>query len=97
MNIRKSILLHLILISLLGFLVYSNTLHAPFQWDDRYSYLAENPLIKDLGYFLKMAEDMGTRAEIAEGTSQNLQAAVAAGMGDGNVPEIFDYFMRLEH
>ncbi|MEJ6747103.1 MAG: NAD(P)-dependent oxidoreductase [Yoonia sp.] len=51
---------------------------------------------KDLGYFLQMASDMGTRAEIAEGTSNNLQAAVDAGMGDGNVPEIFDYFMKLE-
>ncbi len=51
---------------------------------------------KDLGYFLKMAEDLGTRAEIAEGTSHNLQAAVNAGMGDGNVPEIFDYFRKLE-
>lgn len=51
---------------------------------------------KDLGYFLKMVEDMGTRAEIAEGTSHNLQAAVDAGMGDGNVPEIFDYFMKLD-
>lgn len=50
---------------------------------------------KDLGYFLKMAEDLGTRAEIAEGTSNNLQAAVNAGMGEGNVPEIFDYFMKL--
>lgn len=50
---------------------------------------------KDLGYFLKMAEDMGTRAEIAEGTSHNLQAAVDAGIGDGNVPEIFDYFVKL--
>jgi len=50
---------------------------------------------KDLAYFLQMAEDMGTRAQIAEGTSKNLQAAVEAGMGDGNVPEIFDYFMTL--
>ena len=50
---------------------------------------------KDLGYFLALAEDLGTRAEIAEGTSNNLQAAVDAGMGDGNVPEIFDYFMKL--
>ncbi|WP_380055545.1 NAD(P)-dependent oxidoreductase [Falsihalocynthiibacter sp. SS001] len=50
---------------------------------------------KDLGYFLKMAEDMGTRAEIAEGTSQNLKAAVDAGLGEGNVPEIFDYYMKL--
>ena len=51
---------------------------------------------KDLAYFLKMAEDLGTRAEIAEGTSHNLQAAVDAGMGDGNVPEIFDYFKKLD-
>jgi 3-hydroxyisobutyrate dehydrogenase len=52
---------------------------------------------KDLGYFLEMAEDLGTRAEIAEGASHNLQAAVDAGMGDGNVPEIFDYFLKLEN
>ena len=51
---------------------------------------------KDLGYFLKMAEDLDTRAQIAEGTSANLQAAVDAGMGDGNVPEIFDYFRELK-
>ena len=51
---------------------------------------------KDLGYFLRMVEDLGTRAEIAEGTSHNLQAAVAAGMGHGNVPEIFDYFLKLD-
>ena len=50
---------------------------------------------KDLGYFLKMAEDLGTRAEIAEGTSRNLSAAVVAGLGEGNVPEIFDYFLGL--
>jgi len=51
---------------------------------------------KDLGYFLQFAEDLGTRTAIAEGTSENLQAAVAAGLGDGNVPEILDYFMTLE-
>lgn len=51
---------------------------------------------KDLGYFLKMAEDLGTRSEIAEGTSHNLQAAVEAGIGQGNVPEILDYFLKLE-
>lgn len=51
---------------------------------------------KDLGYFLRMAEDLGTRAEIAEGTSNNLRAAVEAGLGEGNVPEIFDYFLKLE-
>ncbi len=51
---------------------------------------------KDVGYFLKMVENLGTRAEIAEGTSTALQAAVDAGMGDGNVPEIFDYFLKLK-
>ena len=51
---------------------------------------------KDLGYFLEMAADMETRAKIAEGTAHNLQAAVEAGMGDGNVPEIFDYFKALK-
>lgn len=51
---------------------------------------------KDLGYFLKMVEDLGTRAEIAEGTAHNLQAAVDVGIGNGNVPEIFEYFVKLE-
>ncbi len=50
---------------------------------------------KDIGYFVQMADDLGTRAQIAEGTSANLQAAIEAGMGDGNVPEIFDYFLKL--
>ncbi|MBY6047877.1 NAD(P)-dependent oxidoreductase [Vannielia litorea] len=51
---------------------------------------------KDLGYFLEMAEDLGTRAEIAEGTSHALEAAVVAGLGEGNVPEIYDYFLKLD-
>jgi 3-hydroxyisobutyrate dehydrogenase len=51
---------------------------------------------KDIGYFVQMVEDMGTRAQIAEGTSANLHAALDAGMGDGNVPEIFDYFLKLQ-
>ncbi len=50
---------------------------------------------KDLGYFLEMVDDLGTRAEIAEGTSSNLKAAVEAGLGNGNVPEILDYFLKL--
>ena len=49
---------------------------------------------KDLGYFLEMVKDLGMRAQIAEGTSANLQAAVDAGLGNGNVPEIFDYFRK---
>ena len=51
---------------------------------------------KDLGYFLNMVEDLGTQSTIAEGTSSNLRAAVEDGMGDGNVPEIYDYFLTLD-
>ncbi|UTF61031.1 NAD(P)-dependent oxidoreductase [Gilvimarinus sp. DA14] len=51
---------------------------------------------KDLGYFLEMVKDLGTQAPIAEGTSAGLQAAFDAGMGNGNVPEIFDYYLKLE-
>ncbi|MEP5729513.1 MAG: NAD(P)-dependent oxidoreductase [Sulfitobacter sp.] len=51
---------------------------------------------KDLGYFVQMVDNLGTRAQIAEGTSANLKAAIDAGMGDGNVPEIFDYFLKLQ-
>jgi len=51
---------------------------------------------KDLGYFLEMVKDLNTESQIAEGTSSNLQAAVDAGMGNGNVPEIMDYFLKLE-
>ena len=52
---------------------------------------------KDLSYFLKMAQDIGIQTEIAEGTARNLQAAVDAGMGEGNVPEIVDYFLTRGH
>jgi 3-hydroxyisobutyrate dehydrogenase-like beta-hydroxyacid dehydrogenase len=51
---------------------------------------------KDLGYFLEMVNDLGTTSLIAEGSSTNLKAAVEAGLGNGNVPEIFDYFKTLE-
>ena len=51
---------------------------------------------KDLGYFVQMMSDLGSRSLVAESTSQSLQAAVDAGMGNGNVPEIFDYFVNLK-
>ncbi len=51
---------------------------------------------KDLGYFLQMVEDLGTQSRIAEGSSANLQAAFDAGLGNGNVPEILDYYLKLE-
>ena len=43
-----------------------------------------------------MMNDLGTTSKIAEATSENLKAAVAADMGSGNVPEIFDYFTSLK-
>ena len=51
---------------------------------------------KDLHYFLQMLSDLGTESKIAEGSSGYLQAAFDEGMGRGNVPEIFDYFCKLE-
>ena len=51
---------------------------------------------KDLGYFVQMVSDLGSVSLVAEATSKSLQAAVDAGMGDGNVPEIFDYFVKLK-
>jgi 3-hydroxyisobutyrate dehydrogenase len=50
---------------------------------------------KDLNYFVEMVNDLGTVSKIAEGASANLNAALDAGMGNGNVPEIFDYFVKL--
>jgi len=51
---------------------------------------------KDLGYFVQMVSDLGSRTLVGESTSASLQAAVDAGMGEGNVPEIFDYFVELK-
>lgn len=50
---------------------------------------------KDLGYFLALCEELGTESLIAQGTSASLQAAVDAGMGNNDVPVIFDYFVNL--
>ena len=51
---------------------------------------------KDLGYFAQMVSDLGSFSVVAEATSASLQAAVDAGMGDKNVPEIFDFFVDLK-
>lgn len=52
---------------------------------------------KDLAYFLQMVEDLGSRTQIAEGTSANLQAALDNGMGSNNVPDIYEYFLKLKN
>lgn len=51
---------------------------------------------KDFGYFVKMVSDLDLRDFIAEGTLINFQAAVDVGMGNSNIPEIMDYFLKLE-
>ena len=51
---------------------------------------------KDLGYFVQMMSDLGSESKVAKATSESLQAAVDAGMGNGNVPEIYDYFVDLK-
>ncbi|AXT72983.1 NAD(P)-dependent oxidoreductase [Vibrio sp. dhg] len=51
---------------------------------------------KDLGYFLALCEELGTQSLIAEGTSKSLQAAVDQGLGQNDVPVIFDYFTALK-
>jgi 2-hydroxy-3-oxopropionate reductase len=43
-----------------------------------------------------MVKDLGTESLIAEGTSKSLQAAVDQGLGQNDVPVIFDYFAELE-
>lgn len=50
---------------------------------------------KDLGYFLTMCEDLGTKSLIAQGTAASLQEAVDAGLGQNDVPVLFDYFTKL--
>ena len=49
---------------------------------------------KDVNYFLDLTKNLGARSEIAEGAANNLDAAVAAGLGEKNVPEIFDMFLK---
>ena len=51
---------------------------------------------KDIGYFVQMTQEMNSQSEIAEGTAVNLAAALEAGIGDGNVPEIYDLFLQSD-
>jgi tetratricopeptide (TPR) repeat protein len=43
-------LTHLLLIAVLGLLIYSNTFHSPFQWDEA-DFILGNPIIRNLNYF----------------------------------------------
>jgi tetratricopeptide (TPR) repeat protein len=51
-NLIKNRFLHLLLVLVAGLAAYSNTLEAPFVFDDRI-YVTENPAIKDFGYLIE--------------------------------------------
>ncbi|MBI4824045.1 MAG: hypothetical protein HY805_07445 [Nitrospirae bacterium] len=51
-------IIHLCLIALIGILSYSNTFNSPFQWDEK-SFIAKNPIVKDLSYFLEPSKAKG--------------------------------------
>jgi hypothetical protein len=44
--------LHILLITAVGLLAYSNTFNVPFHFDDEYI-IVKNPIIKDLNYFVE--------------------------------------------
>lgn len=47
---------------------------------------------KDVGYYVRMAEDAGFKSDIGEATVATLEQAIEAGFGERNVPEVVDYF-----
>jgi hypothetical protein len=49
---------HISCLVLLIVIIYSNTLNAPFQWDE-YEYLVSNPIVKDLHYFVSPSVAQG--------------------------------------
>ncbi len=51
-------LVHVACIVFLSLIVYSNTLSAPFQWDESY-FIVNNPIIKDLHYFASPSDAKG--------------------------------------
>jgi tetratricopeptide (TPR) repeat protein len=56
-NVSHKTYLHLLIIALFGFLVYSNTFHAHFELDDDV-YIIQNAAIKDFSYFLEPSKVM---------------------------------------
>jgi tetratricopeptide (TPR) repeat protein len=51
---------HLLLIILIGLMAYSNTLEAPFTFDDEI-YITKNPVVRDSGYFTDTSRADGLR------------------------------------
>ena len=57
-NFSHKTWLHVLMIALLGFLIYSNTFYAHFELDDDV-YIVQNTAIKDLRYFLEPSKVLG--------------------------------------
>ena len=53
--ILKKPLFHFVLITTICLIAYSNTLNAPFAFDDS-AVIIENPIVKDLGYMVNPSE-----------------------------------------
>ena len=57
MHLANKRTLHVAIIVAVGLLVYANTLHAPFYWDD--SNFTDSPLVKSLDYFIHPGQAKG--------------------------------------
>lgn len=55
---RLGFYIFIVLIPIFGMLAYSNTFHAPFQWDEA-AFIEKNPIVKDLSYFLETSRAKG--------------------------------------
>ncbi|MFB3885483.1 MAG: tetratricopeptide repeat protein [Thermodesulfobacteriota bacterium] len=42
----------------IGLMIYSNTFHGPFQWDEN-DFLVQNPIVKNINYFLSLSKAKG--------------------------------------
>ncbi len=56
--LANNTLAHIACLTVLILIIYSNTLNAPFQWDEG-KFIVDNPIIKDLHYFTNPSEAKG--------------------------------------
>jgi len=77
-------LLFLLPVIILGIAVYSNSVKSPFQFDDG-PYIADNPLIKNLGYFLSSPPELLSIIYIKTRYLTHLTFAINYALGGLNV------------
>src|SRR6266568_4507862 len=63
--IMQSRVAHLLLILVVGALIYSNTLHVPFIWDD-IRLIQNNPFVKDVHFPVETLNTFNNRQELAQ-------------------------------